>query len=380
MSEDERGRFTVDDYTKAEQAKASDPSRSAWVMANAGSGKTKVLSDRVIRLLLDGCDPSRILCLTFTTAAAGEMANRVFETLAKWTTLPEPELKDVLLELTQRLPSPTDLLAARRLFARALETPGGLKIQTIHAFCEALLHAFPLEANVPGTFTVMDDTAQASLVSGVTQAMLEHFYTNPETEAAQAFARISHAVSDDAVDKLFAEVIGKRDALSVWLEAHGGVDAATAAALEAFDMRADTTNTSLTDEAAASSSLTREEWSRLKDVARGTGAKTMMTLATNISRILNSSDPQDRLDALRECLLTQKGVARAPSSLVTNAVDKDLPEIRDRLLSETDRLLAALDRLRTFHTIDRTRDGLIVGQDLLARFRIAKRASRYAGL
>ncbi len=180
------------------------------------------------------CDPSRILCLTFTTAAAGEMANRVFKTLAKWTTLPEPELKDALSELTQHTPSQTDLLAARRLFARALETPGGLKIQTIHAFCEALLHAFPLEANVPGTFTVMDETAQASLVAGVTEAMLEDFYTSPETVAARAFARMSHAVSDDAVDRLFGEVIGKRDALSAWLNAHGSVDAAIAATLEAL--------------------------------------------------------------------------------------------------------------------------------------------------
>ncbi len=375
MSEDERGPFTVDDYTRAQQAAASDPARSAWVMANAGSGKTKVLSDRVIRLLLAGVDPSRILCLTFTTAAAGEMANRVFETLAKWTTMPEAKLKNALSELTQRTPSPTDLTAARRLFARALETPGGLKIQTIHAFCEALLHAFPLEANVPGTFKVMDETAQASLVAGVTEAMLTDFYLNKKTDAAQAFSQISHAVSDDAVDRLFGEVIGKRDALSAWLDAHGSVDAASAATLKAFGIPADATEDSLTADAVSASSLTRDEWGRLKDVALGTGSPTMVTLATNIMRYLKSGDPKDRLDSLRECLLTKAGAPRAPSTLVTKAVEKELPDIRDKLIAETARLLDALGNLQTFQAIDRTRNGLIVGQELLTRFRTAKRAS-----
>ncbi len=374
MSGDERGPFNVDDYTRDQQAAASDPASSAWVMANAGSGKTKVLSDRVIRLLLAGCDPSRILCLTFTTAAAGEMANRVFERLAEWTTLPEPKLKDELRTLTRRAPSQTDLLAARRLFARALETPGGLKIQTIHAFCEALLHAFPLEANVPGTFAVMDETAQETLVSGVTDRMLEDFYVKPGTEAAKAFSRISHAVSDDAVDRLFGEVIGARDALSVWLDAHGGVDGAIGATREAFGIPADTTQASVADEA-VSSSLTTDEWTRLREVALTTGAAKMVALAENITAFLDADCPTQRMGALGACLLTQKGEPRAPSTLVSKAVEKELPDIRDKLIAETDRMLAVLDRLRTLRTIDRTRDGLIVGQELLVRFRAAKRVS-----
>jgi ATP-dependent helicase/nuclease subunit A len=132
------------------QRLASDPGLSAWVSANAGSGKTHVLSQRVIRLLLAGSDPSRILCLTYTRAAAANMSRRVFDTLAagRGSTMPRfGEDRD----LGGRRRSPT-MREARRLFARALETPGGLKIQTIHAFCEAVLHQFPLEANIAGPF------------------------------------------------------------------------------------------------------------------------------------------------------------------------------------------------------------------------------------
>ncbi len=148
-------------WTTRQQALASDPERSAWVSANAGSGKTHVLTQRVIRLLLSGARPSAILCLTYTKAAASEMSNRVFQRLADWATLADEELAKRIEVIEGMAPDLFKLAEARRLFARALETPGGLKIQTIHAFCEALLHQFPLEANVAGHFSVLDDRAAA---------------------------------------------------------------------------------------------------------------------------------------------------------------------------------------------------------------------------
>src|SRR5690606_32475457 len=117
--------------TRESQGIASDPRNSAWVSANAGSGKTHVLSQRVIRLLLEGTDPSKILCLTYTRAAAANMANRVFGNLAEWSRLSDAELSQKIAELEGKLPDRRKLRRARQLFARALETPGGLKIQTI---------------------------------------------------------------------------------------------------------------------------------------------------------------------------------------------------------------------------------------------------------
>ncbi len=140
----------------AAQRTASDPTVSIWVAASAGTGKTKVLTDRVLRLMLGGDEtptlPNRILCLTFTKAAAAEMANRLAHRLGRWAVMPADELKSELQHLSGATPAPELVERARRLLAAVLETPGGMRIQTIHAFCQTLLARFPLEAGVPPHF------------------------------------------------------------------------------------------------------------------------------------------------------------------------------------------------------------------------------------
>jgi ATP-dependent helicase/nuclease subunit A len=140
-----------------EQRQAADPDRSVWVAASAGSGKTQVLVDRVIRLLLEGAAPDAILCLTFTKAAAAEMSNRLFKRLSDWIGLDDNALSEDLTQLGLRGVGAKMRNNARRLFARALETPGGLKIQTIHAFCERLLQLFPVESGMAPGFRVMEE-------------------------------------------------------------------------------------------------------------------------------------------------------------------------------------------------------------------------------
>src|SRR5215469_1522986 len=154
------------------QRDASDPRLSAWVSANAGSGKTYVLAQRVIRLLLAGTPPAKILCLTFTKAAAANMAATVSDTLARWTALDDDALATAVHGLTNVWPSPELRAAARRLFAQAIETPGGLKVQTIHAFCTRLLQQFPFEANVPARFAVLDAAAEQQLIEELTLDVL----------------------------------------------------------------------------------------------------------------------------------------------------------------------------------------------------------------
>jgi len=156
------------------QRAAADPARSTWLSANAGSGKTKVLTDRVARLLLSGTEPQRILCLTYTKAAAAEMQNRLFRRLGEWAMMPEPALRDALADLgLEQAPDEGTLSAARRLFARAIETPGGLKIQTIHSFCASLLRRFPLEAGVSPGFREMDDRAADLMRAEIIEDMAE---------------------------------------------------------------------------------------------------------------------------------------------------------------------------------------------------------------
>src|SRR5262245_48661051 len=158
--------------TERAQALASDPTASAWVSANAGAGKTHVLKQRVLRLLLAGTTPDRILCLTYTKAAAAEMAGRVFTDLSRWATAKPEKLRAELGKVLTRNPTASELEAARTLFARAIETPGGLKVQTIHAFCERLLQRFPLEARVPPGFAILDEHTRAALLEEATNQVL----------------------------------------------------------------------------------------------------------------------------------------------------------------------------------------------------------------
>ena len=152
------------------QQEAADPTLSAFVTANAGSGKTKTLIDRVARLLLTGARPETILCVTYTKAAASEMQRRLYEVLGGWSVLDDAALAGALTRLEGQRFDVADLSKARSLFAQALETPGGLKIQTIHAFCEKLLRRFPLEAGISPGFRVMDDTASAAVASAAPKA------------------------------------------------------------------------------------------------------------------------------------------------------------------------------------------------------------------
>jgi len=136
------GKLRYSPRNARQAAQRLEPKPVRWVSANAGSGKTYVLASRVVRLLLQGVAPSKILCLTFTKAAAANMASGVFDKLARWTQLADDELIGEIVAAGAAAPDSRGLIAARKLFARTLETPGGLKIQTIHAFCERLLHLF----------------------------------------------------------------------------------------------------------------------------------------------------------------------------------------------------------------------------------------------
>ena len=192
-----------------EQRAATDPDRSNWVGANAGSGKTQVLTQRVARLLLAGAEPQKILCLTYTKAAASEMQTRLFRTLGGWAMASEGALRSILSDLTGEAPevaSDETLVRARRLFARALETPGGLKIQTIHAFCETLLRRFPLEAGVSPRFEVADEVQSDRMLTSVREAMAEA----AENGEDQGFDRAAEQLSEDAIAQLTLAVLDHR--------------------------------------------------------------------------------------------------------------------------------------------------------------------------
>ena len=190
------------------QLQAADPAASTWLAANAGSGKTKVLTDRVARLLLAGTEPNKVLCLTYTKAAAAEMQNRLLKRLGDWAMLPDGDLRAQLMALGEAGPLDADALArARRLFAQAIETPGGLKIQTIHAFCGALLRRFPLEAGVSHGFVEIDDRTMARM----REEVLEEIAAGPDRPV---FDRFLQAFTGADLVGMIGEIGQNRDAFS----------------------------------------------------------------------------------------------------------------------------------------------------------------------
>ena len=203
------------------QSDAADPLSSAWVSANAGTGKTHVLTLRVLRLLLSGTPPERILCLTYTKAAAAEMSSRVFSELAKWVTASEAKLSGELAKLIGRDAIAAETALARTLFTRAIETPGGLKVQTIHAFAERLLQRFPLEAGVPPGFKILDDSKTRELIAEAIDGTLrEATNGNDQTPLAQALKTAIRYASDAQFDDLLSKAIAER----AWLDAASRYD------------------------------------------------------------------------------------------------------------------------------------------------------------
>lgn len=187
------------------QVKAAYPNESSWVLANAGSGKTRVLTNRVVRLLLAGTSPQKILCITFTNAAATNMLNRLGETLGDWSMLSNEDLKQNLLNLGEEEASltPEKLDSARTLFARSLETPGGMKIQTFHSFATNLLRKFPLEADVSPQFKLIGDRE-------ATKIQIDLLNQLEETDRALVF-QLARYLDYEQLKQLTKEIFAKRE-------------------------------------------------------------------------------------------------------------------------------------------------------------------------
>jgi len=200
------------------QIQAADPSRSVWVSANAGTGKTRVLIDRILRLLLNGVGPGRILCLTFTKAASAEMANRLTETLGLWAIMDSKALEAALATLLNRKPDDRETVLARQLFAILQDTPEGLKIRTIHSFCESLLGRFPVEAGLAPHFSVIDERTAAEL------RLLSRDGVLSSEQAAPLLEHLAAVVNEDGFSAIIQELERAHSRLQNLIRHHGGIE------------------------------------------------------------------------------------------------------------------------------------------------------------
>jgi ATP-dependent helicase/nuclease subunit A len=353
--------------TLADQRSAANPRGGAVVAANAGSGKTKVLVDRVLRLLLSGASPSRILCLTFTKAAAATMTNRVFNELARWVTLDPAKLSQVLEMLSGTRPSGAMLVQARRLFARAIETPGGLKIETIHAFCERVLHLFPFEANVPARFNVLDDASEATLMATARGNVLLRAGSGRDLALSAALTHLAREVTDDAIDAAIEAAIATggllhRTALPD-MRNHVLDLAGRAMGLGAHEDQASITADILDNGLLADDLRSIVDGLRASVNVKTDGALADQLMAASLAR------NAERLALYSAVFLTDRGEPRSDRFVTTKAPQ----DIADTLRAERDRIVPLIDKLRAASAIVRTCNLLILADAMMAEVTRAKR-------
>ncbi|WP_416899696.1 MAG: double-strand break repair helicase AddA [Minwuia sp.] len=356
------------------QRDAAAPDSSAWVSANAGSGKTRVLTDRVIRLMLAGAEPAQILSITFTKAAAAEMSNRLFERLSGWATSSDEELRGHLVELAgAETGGAYPLDAARRLFARALETPGGLKIQTIHAFAESVLGRFPIEAGLSPEFGVMDDAAAAELLDDIKRRLIAGAQVPPEVAAA--IDRLLDEMADASFDELLARTIMSRRLIRTALENHGGVQGTTVALRGHFGLSPDATLDRVREEGAAFGAWDEVGLRRVVRALREAGNKTALEKADGIDAWLMSDDAGrlESLDDYMRLFLKQDGGPLKPTTIYGKGAEKADPGGMAVVEAEQERVVELADRMRAASLCDRTADLLTVSEVLLRDYRAAKR-------
>ena len=349
------------------QRSASHPETSVWVGASAGTGKTKVLTDRVLRLLLGDTRPERLLCLTFTKAAAAEMANRLNGVLAGWAVMPDDALAEKLAALTGTAPDQDAMTRARRLFAQVLDTPGGLKIQTIHAFCQALLRRFPLEAGIAPHFEVMDEQTARELLLAARDRMLTKARQDAGTTLSEALDTVTRRAGEEAFGALMDALTGERGRLTRLLAKHGGLDGLVAAihariGVSVGETEAQTIAAACRDDAFDGAGLKRAM------TALAEGSKTDKDRAALIDQFLAlPAERPARYGAYRLAYL-KKSDGDMLKTLATKAVVESFPAILGILQGEAERLIRLDSKLRALRVAASTAALLRLGAEMLALY------------
>ncbi len=357
----------IPDLVRDRQRIASDPDNSRWVTANAGSGKTHVLAQRVIRLLLRGVDPARILCITFTKAAAANMAARVFKTLAGWTALDDDALDAAIRDVGDS-PSPAKRADARRLFARALETPGGLKVQTIHAFCTMLLHQFPFEADVAARFDVLDDTTERQLLNELILGVLLDAAAKPDTPLGQALATAITVSADQTFQDVIVAAVGERREIEGWVKKAGGFDKACAALSATLGIDVATRRNDLEHELLHSPFLPQSEWPDVIKIL-ASGSKSDQEQSDRLAPALRLIG-QEQCSAYINVFCNAKLEPR--DSVMTKTLAKKHADIAEKLHAERDRVGDLVEKLNAVDCRDRTIALHTVAIEVIARYRAEK--------
>ena len=348
------------------QATASDPAASAWVSANAGSGKTHVLTQRVLRLLLKGAPPGQILGLTFTKAAAANMASRIFKTLSDWTSLDDEALTAAIVDCGAEKPAPAEIKFARQLFARTIETPGGLKIQTLHAFCERLLQLFPFEANVPAHFKVIDEREAEELIEEARNRAVAAL------QASSGLADTLDFVAREAGAFNFDALIGEAQAHAATFAAFDNAESFAAALRARFGLEPNARTGGIEAEMLGGDigQKRRQAWAQALDA----GKTKDQECAAKLRAANDETDPGARIAALLDAFFNKEGEPRGGEKgcLTSKDLRHKFRSLEEDLHREQERLIPLREMRRAAQILERSEALFGIAKAILTAFGRAK--------
>lgn len=361
------------------QQVASTPSRSAWVSANAGSGKTYVLVNRIIRLMLEGTSPEKILCLTFTKAAAAEMSNRLFERLSKWVAYGDDQLGLEIEKIAGKKPVPQILARARKLFARSLETPGGLKIQTIHGFCESLLQRFPIEAGLSPGFEVLDEAEAKILKQQARNHILARALEQKDSPLGRALSLIVARAEGEIFDQVLDHILRGRETLLQNMDPeeseHPGLMTAQCENLKTHIGLEGAPNRDLMlAEYMRNMRQNRERFRQLVAVL-GCGSSNDQKSSLRLETALNTSDDQACFDLLNDFFCTQSGGMRKASAFITKATQDQNADLTDWVFTEQDIFIDIKETLKKIDFYEANTSLYLLADGIDAAYRSLKKSA-----
>lgn len=371
------------------QRLASDPLESVWVGASAGTGKTKVLTDRVLRLLLPadeqtpGTPPHKILCLTYTKAAANEMALRISATLAEWAIMPETlpagappktrNLRQTLETLQGRPPFEYEIKAARSLFARVIDTPGGIKMMTIHSFCQSVLGRFPLEAGIRPNQAILDDAGTTALINAAQNAVYQEASHNNASNTAHAINHLAQNISADQFAALLKSVLSERNQMQKILGGWGA-DGLYSRLCQALEIREGQSKEDIILRFCSDGNLPLAALREIVSVMAHSKSSTDNSLGQNLALWVNMDENERGLnfDLPAGIFQTSSGSPRA--KLMTKAPAEQNPELLEIFTALQDEYFACLEVINKVQCTALTRDLFLLGEKIVNKYQEFKSA------
>lgn len=354
------------------QNRASDPHCDAWVGASAGTGKTKLLTDRVLRLLLAGVAPGRILCLTYTRAAAAQMLERLTAQLRRWAVAAPADMDRLLQNLLQAPPDEAHHRRARQLFAQVIETPGGMKIMTLHAFCQSVLRRFPLEAGLSPHFDTLDEAETVVLLRHArNQVILQADYA-PESPLARAMRHLASRMAEDPYKSLLTALSQDRHKLYQHLELHGDMEGVLHQLRQVLALTPQEIEQEEADILRHELGAGLPDPDALKEAARilhEKGSKRYQERGQILLHILSLPDAARAAyyEAWRKCFLKNDG------EILKHLTSKDALAAEPAMTAEAERLQALEDKLKCRITYLMSRDILCVGKAVADAYEALKK-------